>query len=114
MSAPSNLRPLHGSYSTLAEAVKATGNLCVIDFYADYCPPCRRLLGVLPDIASEFPDVNFFKVDVMSNQELAGRFSVGSIPCIKFVKPEGNEVKVHATVVGFDPDGIKNKIRQLK
>ena len=114
MSHPSNLNYLNGQLSDLVAAAKKAGGLCVVDFYADFCPPCRRLVGDLPTIASEFPDVQIFKCDVMSNEDLANHFQVGSIPCIKFVKAEGESVKVLDTVVGYNPEGIKNKIRQHK
>ena len=114
MSHPSNLNYINGQYADLVAAVKNAGGLCVVDFYADFCPPCRRLVGDLPTIANEFPDVQIYKCDVMANEDLANHFQVGSIPCIKFVKPDGNDVKVVDTVVGYNPEGIKTKIRQHK
>ena len=51
-----------------------------IDFYADWCGPCKMLGPVLEGISGGFPDIEFAKVNVDDNMDLAERFGIMSIP----------------------------------
>jgi len=114
MTAPSNLRAFNGSYNDLEQAVKGEGHLVVVDFFASYCPPCKRLMEVLPNIATQHSDVTFLKVDITTNEDLAERMNVSSIPSIQFMKFDGSQLNVVDRVTGFDPDGIQTKIQKNK
>ena len=58
---------------------------CIIDFYADWCGPCRMVAPVLEKLAEEFKDkINIFKVNTEDQQELAAAFGIRSIPSILF------------------------------
>ncbi len=60
---------------------------CIIDFYADWCNPCRMLMPVLEEISKEYEgEVNIYKVDTQQYAELAGLFNVSSIPTLLFCK----------------------------
>lgn len=67
------------------------GNVpCVIDFYADWCRPCKMLAPVLEEIAREYAGkVLFYKVNVDMEKELAAAFGIASIPSLLFVPMEG-------------------------
>ena len=54
----------------------------VIDFYADWCGPCRALGPIVEKVAEEFPNVVFGKVNVDDEPELAQLFNVQSIPFV--------------------------------
>ena len=58
----------------------------LIDFYADWCGPCRMLAPIIEDIAEERSDVKVGKVDVDEERELAAAFGVSSIPTVVLVK----------------------------
>ena len=63
---------------------------CVIDFYADWCAPCKMLAPVLEELAKEFEGkIDIFKVNTEEEQELAGVFGIRSIPSILFVPLKG-------------------------
>ncbi|NMC39461.1 MAG: thioredoxin [Bacteroidales bacterium] len=63
---------------------------CVIDFYADWCGPCKMVAPILEDLSREFEGkVDIFKVDTEAEQELASVFGIRSIPSILFVPAEG-------------------------
>lgn len=53
----------------------------VVDFWATWCPPCRKMNPIVESLAGKFQGaIRFAKVDVDKNQELAGRFGIESIP----------------------------------
>lgn len=70
---------------------KFEGNLpCLVDFYADWCGPCRTIAPLLEDLAKEFDGkMNIYKVDTEKERELATLFRVQSIPSLLFVPHEG-------------------------
>ena len=51
----------------------------VIDFFANWCGPCKMLAPVLEEVAQELPTVTFAKVDVDQDPSLAGRYGIQSI-----------------------------------
>ncbi len=58
----------------------------VIDFYADWCGPCKMVAPVLEELSKEYDGkLNIYKVDTESEQELAGMFGIKSIPSILFI-----------------------------
>ena len=61
-------------------------NLVVVDFFADWCGPCKMLSAVLDKLKAENPDVSFFKVNVDDNPQLAEQFGVSSIPNVVFFR----------------------------
>ncbi len=66
---------------------KFEGNLpCIIDFYADWCGPCKMVAPILDELSVEYAGkINVYKVDTEAEQELAGAFGIRSIPSMLFV-----------------------------
>lgn len=63
---------------------------CVIDFYADWCGPCKMVAPVLEELSKDYKGkLNIFKVDTEAQKELAAAFGIRSIPSILFVPKEG-------------------------
>ena len=63
----------------------------MVDFWADWCGPCRITSPILEDLAKQYAGkINFYKVDVDREQELAAVFGVQSIPSFLFCPLKGN------------------------
>lgn len=71
----------------------------LIDFWADWCGPCRMLSPIIAEIANEKDDIKVCKVNVDDEPELAATFGVSSIPMLVVVK----DGKVKNTAVGYMP-----------
>ena len=82
----------------------------LLDFYADWCGPCKMLSPVLSEIADEYADViRVAKVNVDDEPELAMKFKVSSIPMLVLFK----NGKIVSTSVGYRPkDEILNELKQ--
>ncbi|EES47987.1 thioredoxin [Clostridium botulinum] len=79
--------------------------IVIVDFFADWCGPCKMLAPIFEELEEEMKDkVKFFKVNVDESGELASKFSVFSIPTMIIFK-DGKDV---STEVGFLP---KEKIK---
>ena len=57
-----------------------------IDFYADWCGPCRAMGPVVEELSEEVNDVAFYKVNCDDEEELAAHFQVTKIPCFFIIK----------------------------
>lgn len=66
--------------------VRKSDKVVLVDFYADWCGPCRMFLPIVEEFASERDDVLVVKVNVDSEPELAREFGVFSIPTIAIIK----------------------------
>jgi len=78
----------------------------LVDFYADWCGPCRALSPVLEELAREHPEARIVKVNVDENPELAARYGVDSIPNLLLFR----EGRVAGQQVGL---ASKSSLRRL-
>lgn len=63
---------------------------CLIDFYADWCQPCKMVAPVLEELAEEYKGkINIYKIDTEAERELAGAFGIQSIPSLLFCPKDG-------------------------
>ena len=87
------------------DTLVSKGNF-LIDFYADWCGPCKMLGSVLETIS----DIEIIKVNVDEYPQLAHRFKIMSIPHLKFFS-DGKEID---QIVGFvDKETIEEKINEI-
>lgn len=63
---------------------------CIIDFYADWCAPCKMVAPILDELSKEYDGkVDIYKINTEVEQELAMVFGIRSIPSLLFVPKEG-------------------------
>ncbi len=77
----------------------------IIDFYADWCGPCKMVAPILEKIAAEYGGkLDVYKVDTDKEQELAGAFGIQSIPSLLFIPASGQPQMARGALdrAGFD------------
>ena len=92
---------------------------CVIDFYADWCDPCKMVAPVLEELSREFDGkLDIYKVNTEEEQELAAVFGIRSIPSLLFIPAEGQPqmamgalpketfIKAFKDVLGVEKDNV--------
>lgn len=63
---------------------------CLIDFYADWCQPCKMVAPILEELQKEYDGkINIYKIDTEAETELASAFGIRSIPSLLFIPKEG-------------------------
>ena len=70
--------------------LKGKGKI-LVDFYANWCGPCKMLRPILEELASERTDANIVSLDVDEAEELASRYGIISIPCLILFQ-DGKEI----------------------
>lgn len=77
---------IHISKDNFDSEVLRSDKPVLLDFFADWCGPCRMVSPVLEEIARERSDVKIAKINVDKESDLAGRFGVMSIPTLMVMK----------------------------
>ncbi len=93
------------------EVLEYKEKVVLVDFYADWCGPCKMMAPVVEEISEELKDkVKVCKVNVDENQNLAAQYGIMSIPTLIFVK----NGKLEKTLVGLrDKQELVSIIEEL-
>lgn len=67
-------------------AIITKKELVLIDFFAEWCGPCKMVAPILKEVKSLVPDVSIIKIDVDKNQELATKFQIRGVPTLMLFK----------------------------
>jgi thioredoxin 1 len=93
------------------EAIVADSKPTVIDFWAEWCGPCRTIAPIVEELAEEYADrVNIGKCDVDSADDVVATYRVRNIPTLVFIK-DGNVVGKH--VGAISRNDLAAKIEEL-
>ena len=102
---------LHGAQVDINKHL-ALGSVTVVDFYADWCGPCRELSSSLEEMVRTDPEIALRKIDIVNwKTAVARQFNVHSIPQVNVYDRAGSLI---GTVVGADIDAIKRYAAQAK
>ena len=69
---------------TFVDEVLMAPGLVIVDYWADWCAPCKQMAPILDELAAEFGEVKFVKVDTNANPGLAAEQGVLSLPTLQF------------------------------
>ncbi len=95
-----NSKVIHLDNGTFDTEVLKSDVPVLVDFYADWCGPCHAIAPTIEGLSNEFEGkVKFVKVDVDSNQDVASRYEIMSIPTIMLFE----NGKVEDSIVGAYP-----------
>jgi len=84
---------------------------CIVDFYADWCGPCRISSPILEELSKEYAGkINIYKVNIDQERELASLFNVQSIPAFLFCPMEGSPTI--SSGIANTPDATKQMFRE--
>lgn len=73
---------------------------CIVDFYADWCGPCKMIAPILEELAAEYTGkIDIYKVDTEAEKELAAAFGIRSIPSLLFC-PMGEQPQMAKGAMG--------------
>ena len=95
---------------TFAETIEGN-DLVILDFWAEWCGPCKAYGPVYERVSEEFPDVVFDKIDTEDQQGLAGMFGIRSIPTTIAFK-EG--IGVFMQPGALPEDALRDLVEKLK
>jgi len=94
---------------TSLNEIPKTGKV-VIDFYAIWCGPCKKLGPFFGQLSLEFPDITFLKVNTDDAEDLTKHFDISALPTVLFI----NNGEVLSIVKGFNPDVLKSEMNELQ
>jgi thioredoxin len=84
---------------------------CLIDFYADWCGPCKMVAPILEELSKEYAGkINIYKIDTEKEQELAAAFGIRSIPSLLFC-PKNEQPQM--AMGALPKDALKNAIEEV-
>lgn len=93
------------------ESVLKDNKAVFVDFYADWCGPCKMVGPVVEELANENTDVKFVKVNVDTLPDIAQKYGIMSIPAL-FAFKDG---EVASSTVGFQPkEGLSALLEKIK
>ena len=83
----------------------------IIDFFADWCGPCKMVAPILEELSTEYDGkINIYKIDTEAEQELAAAFNIRSIPTMLFIPMKGQP---QMAVGALPKDALKNAISEV-
>ena len=82
----------------------------ILDFYATWCGPCKRVAPVYIELAGYFQSISFFKVDVEEAQTLSEEFSIESLPTFVLM----HNGKIVKRIEGANIDAVLSALKELK
>jgi thioredoxin 1 len=93
------------------EATIEKNDIVLIDFWAEWCGPCKMFAPTYEKVSEEFENVVFAKVDTEAHQELAAQFQIRSIPTLVVFK---DQIGIFAQPGALPEEGLRDLIGQVE
>jgi thioredoxin 1 len=93
------------------EATIEKNNIVLIDFWAEWCGPCKMFAPTYEKVSEDFENIVFAKVDTEAHQELAAQFQIRSIPTLVVFK---DQIGIFAQPGALPEEGLRDLIVQVE
>ena len=93
------------------ESTIAENDIVLIDFWAEWCGPCRSFAPTYEQMSEKFPNITFAKVDTEAEQELAGNFGIRSIPTLVAFR---DQIGIFSQPGALPEDALEDLIKQIE
>jgi thioredoxin 1 len=101
----------HGQQADISKHL-ALGNVTIVDYYADWCGPCKQVSPALEQLAKSDPEIALRKVDIVNwTSPVAKQYHITSIPRVEVYGRKGQLI---GTVRGADPDQVRKYVARAK
>jgi len=98
------------SLETLESTIEGN-DIVLIDFWADWCGPCKMFAPTYEKVSEEYENIVFAKVDTEAHQELAAQFQIRSIPTLVVFK---DQIGIFAQPGALPEEGLRDLIGQVE
>lgn len=87
----------------------------LIDFYADWCGPCKMLAPILEELSEGYGDkIDIYKIDTEAEQELSAAFGIRSIPSMLFCPTEGEPQMANGALPKADSERVISEVLKVE
>nr|AAX40949.1 thioredoxin [Taiwanofungus camphoratus] len=100
---------LNANAETFSKAISNEDNVVLVDFYADWCGPCKVISPIFQKLFEQFSHADFYKVDVDDQQDISQEVGIRAMPTFVAFK-NGSKLK---EIVGANPSGLQELIQGL-
>ncbi len=94
---------------TFSDLIKSSSTV-LVDFWAEWCGPCRSFAPTYEEMSEKYPDLVFAKVDTEDQPELAGSFNIRSIPTLMVFR---DQIILYSQAGALPPQQLEDLIEQV-
>lgn len=93
------------------ESVVEGNDIVFIDFWAEWCGPCRTFGPIYEKVSEQFPDITFAKIDTEDQQAIAASFNIQSIPTLMIIR---EQVIIYSQAGAMPEDALSDIVNQVQ